>query len=116
MVYVVATSRAATVWTNAAFGENVPAKPPDSFQPTMRPAVPKPPPLILMPTSWLMPRVCVHRSAFPLSSTVPLTDGVICRVSDPLPRSCHVAPSLPATTSCVEMWADARGAAVLRGG
>src|SRR2546428_12631339 len=102
MVYVVAASRAATVWTNAAFGENVPAKPPDSFQPTMRPAVPNPPPLILTQTTWLMPRVCVHRSAFPLSSTVPLTHVVIFRVSDPLPRCCHVAPSLPARTSRVE--------------
>ncbi len=36
-VYVVAAATGATVWTKAAFGEKVPAKPPLSFQPTRVP-------------------------------------------------------------------------------
>jgi hypothetical protein len=51
-VYCVPASSHRTVSTEAALGENVPAKPPDSFHATTVP-VPKAPPLTQMPMSWL---------------------------------------------------------------
>jgi hypothetical protein len=52
-------------WTNAAFGENVPAEPPDSFHASSWSEAPLS--LTNMPRSWLKPAVAVHRSAFAVS-------------------------------------------------
>ena len=86
-----------TVCTKAALGENVPAKPPDSFQDSGWPATVgnTPPPLTVMPMSWLKPALAVHRSALPLRMANELTDGV--KLSDRLVLSigCHATPSLP---------------------
>ena len=64
-----------TDWTAAAFGENVPAKPPLSFHPTTWPE-PKVPPLTLMPMSWLRPALAVHRSALPEMMAYDAADGL----------------------------------------
>src|ERR1700737_4471885 len=47
-----------------------------------------------MPTSWLKPRAEVQRSILPLSTAMPLTQGVYWKLS-PGSRSFQVAPSLP---------------------
>src|SRR6266849_6605530 len=84
----------ATLWTKAAFGEKVPATPPDSFQPLTTP-------LTVIARSWLYPPLDVHRSAFPLKMALELTFGVRVIESRVLSISVHVAPSLPVSLYCI---------------
>src|SRR6266571_1758161 len=85
-----------TVCTKAALGENVPAKPPDSFQDSGWPAtLGNAPPLTVTPMSWLKPALAVHRSALPLRMAKELTDGVKLSARLVLSIGCHATPSLP---------------------
>src|ERR1700730_13343028 len=85
-------------WTYAALGENVPAKPPDSFQLTIWPGYwPVLASATWIPMSWLTPAFAVHRSMLPLSRAIESVAGVIVRASGVLEvvsRSVQVAPSL----------------------
>src|SRR5207247_10477821 len=71
--YALPDARLYTACANAALGENVPAKPPDSFHATSWSA----PPLTLtnMPRSWLKPALAVHRSALAPSTATSLADA-----------------------------------------
>src|SRR5690349_637493 len=68
-VYAVPAVSGMTLSTNAALGENVPAKPPDSFHATTVL-------FIAMPMSWLNPATDVNRSALPVMIACDATDGV----------------------------------------
>src|ERR1700693_2037976 len=87
MVYVVPELRAWTAWTNAAFGENVPANPPLSFQATTVP-------LTVIAMSWLNPALAVKRSELPPMTAVLFADGVTVTLRLVLSMSIQVAPSL----------------------
>src|SRR5438128_11493074 len=91
-----------TVWTKAAFGENVPAKPPLSCQPTICPA-PYVPPLIRMPRSWLTPACDVHRSALPDRTASELVVGVKLRLRLVASIGCQVVPLLPVSVYCCQL-------------
>src|SRR5207249_5858902 len=93
-----------TAWTKAAFGENVPANPPLSFQPTICP-VPYAPPLIRMPRSWLTPTCAVHRSALPDRRASELVFGVKLRLSLVASIGCQVVPLLPVSAYCCQLMA-----------
>src|SRR5436190_20804769 len=88
--YELPDARLYTACANAALGENVPAKPPDSFHATSWSA----PPLTLtkMPRSWLKPAVPVHRSALALSTTTSLDVGVMLSSSRLASTSDQVEP------------------------
>src|SRR5206468_10189412 len=79
--------RLATACTKAAFGDCVPLLPPLSFHAASDP-------LIMMPRSWLMPAVSVHRSALPPSTTRASLAGESEGGVTPV-TGCHVTPSLP---------------------
>ena len=81
-----------TVSTKAAFGEKVPAKPPDSFQAatTGLPA----PGVTWMPMSWLYPALKVQRSALALSRTFSVAVGVMVKARLLSSITCQVVPSL----------------------
>src|SRR5450759_1691018 len=103
--YVLAALIAYTPSTNAAFGENVPAKPPLSFHATSWSAAPLT--LTKMPMSWLKPALAVHRSALPPSRTVALTpvnEGLTRRFAS---ISVQVAPSLEPRLYCCVLAAPA---------
>src|SRR6266571_2691009 len=87
--------------TKAALGENVPAKPPDSFQATSWSA----PPLTLakMPRSWLKPALAVHRSALALSTATSLAGAVRLSASRLPSMSDHADPLLPCSRYCSEL-------------
>src|SRR5205823_12705019 len=91
-----------TVWTKAAFGENVPANPPLSFQPTICP-VPYAPPLIRMPRSWLTPTCAVHRSALPDRTASELVFVVKPRLRVVAPIGCQFVPLLPVRVDCCQL-------------
>src|SRR5439155_21484304 len=99
-------ARLYTACANAALGENVPAKPPDSFHATSWSA----PPLTLtkMPRSWLKPAVAVHRSAFAPSTATSLDVGAMLRSSLLESTSDHVEPSLPVSGYCSPLTALTR--------
>src|SRR5581483_9817471 len=100
-VYVVLAVTGITAPTNAAFGENVPFRPPLSFHASGWPAVVgKPVPLTMMPRSWLKPAVEVQRSALPPSTAIPVEDGVKVTAT-PESSVVHVEPLLPVS----EFWA-----------
>src|SRR3984893_11026360 len=91
-------------WTYAALGENVPAKPPDSFQATICPGDwPLLASATWIPMSWLKPALAVHRSMLPLSRAIESVAGVIVRASgvlDVASRSVQGARSLWASRYC----------------
>src|SRR2546422_666772 len=91
-----------TVWTKAAFGENVPANPPLSFQPTICP-VPYVPPLTRIPRSWLTPACDVHRSALPERMAFELKAGVKLRPRVLASIGCQVVPLLPVRVYCCQL-------------
>src|SRR5437773_2478629 len=99
--YELPDARLYTACANAALGENVPAKPPDSFHATSWSA----PPLTLtkMPRSWLKPAVAVHRSALALSTATSLADAVRLNASRLPSMSDHADPLLPCSLYCREL-------------
>src|ERR1700732_4821529 len=101
-VYCVDAATGIIAWTKAAFGEKVPAKPPDSFHATICPA-PYEPPVTKIPRSWLYPAAPVKRSAFALSSAAPLADGVNVIRAGPASRSDQLTPSLPVSVDCLTL-------------
>src|SRR5437867_7158697 len=96
--YELPDARLYTACANAALGENVPAKPPDSFHATSWSA----PPLTLtkMPRSWLKPAVAVHRSALAPSTATSLDVGVTFSSSLLGSISDQAEPSLPDSQYC----------------
>src|ERR1035437_2541150 len=81
-------------FTKTAFGEDVPAKPPLSFQATMVSSDSlAPSTLTKMPMSWLKPALPVHRSELAPSTAVELTLGlrVVLRLASSI--GCQVVPS-----------------------
>src|SRR5207249_57281 len=71
-----------------AAGENVPAKPPLSFQATSVPG-PYAPPLTMMPMSWLYVASEVHRSALPATMKLPVDAGVTVVLRPMLSTGCQ---------------------------
>src|SRR5438874_1772670 len=105
-MYELPDARLNTACANAALGENVPAKPPDSFHATSWSA----PPLTLtkMPRSWLKPEVAVHRSAFAPSTATSLDVGAMLSSSLLASTSDQVEPSLRVSEYCSPLTALTR--------
>src|SRR5256885_9277207 len=86
MLWVATVSGIATLMY-AAFGENVPAKPPDSFQATTAPST-------LMAKSWLKPALPVNRSALAVITAVEALATGTSAARFVASMSCQVAPLL----------------------
>src|SRR5437763_839036 len=87
-----------TDWRKAALGENVPAEPPDSFQPTSCGGQPLT--LTKMARSWLMPAFAVHRSALAWRITATGSSVVTVRVNLASSSARHAVPALPESRYC----------------
>ena len=59
-----------------------------------------------MPRSWFKPAAVVHRSALPLTSTIP-SSGAVKLIEGPVvgPRSLQVDPLLPPRVNCLVLTA-----------
>src|SRR5258708_4384717 len=108
-VYGVPAATVITVCTSAALGENVPPKPPLSFQASGCPAVVgNAPPLTVMPRSWLKPALEVQRSALPLMMAYEATLGVKMTLVLPALVSTQVVPLLPVRLTWLVLQPDER--------
>src|SRR5712692_1099673 len=100
-MYVCPPVSETTCCRNAALGEKVPAKPPDSFQPSGCPAVVgNEVSVTTMPMSWLKPALAVKRSALAPVNTWQSTVGVKARVNENGSMTCQVLPLLLVSEYC----------------
>src|SRR5436309_1636645 len=90
--YVCPVVIAYVVCKKAAFGENVPAKPPDSFHAARLGAPASTATKIA--TSWLNPAVAVQRSTFALTMALVLAAGVMSTLRLVASIATQLAPSL----------------------
>src|SRR5713101_3029346 len=103
-VYGTPAASGMTLSTNAALGENVPAKPPDSFHATTLP-------LTAIATSWLKPATEVNRSTLPVRIECEATEGVNETVRLVASMGCQVTPSLAVSVYCCVVCASITDAA-----